>query len=136
MTELDQTIASAFASQGNQQEVNKVYLTLLRTSLFLPISKDKKPDDTEPFRPLFVQSDEHYFMLVFDTLERLKTWAGDQLNDMEFIEIIGKDVIAGINDNVYLCLNYGSEFYKEFSPDEVKRLKMVVSRIEQLKSNN
>lgn len=135
MTELDQTIAAAFASQGNQQEVNKVYLMLLRTTLFLPVSKDKKPEDSEAFRPLFAQSNGHYFMPVFDTLERLKTWAGDQLNNMDYVEIIGKDVIAGINDNVYLCLNYGTEFYKEFSPDEVKRLKMVVTRIEQLKNN-
>lgn len=135
MTELDQVIAVAFASKGKQDDVNKVYLALLRTLLFLPVAKEnapKKPDE-EPFRPLFTKVEDNYFMLVFDTLERLKTWGGEQMNKIDYVEISGKDVIAGINDNVHLCLNYGTEFYKEFSPDEVKRLKMIVSKINQLK---
>lgn len=134
MTELDQAINAAYVSQGKQDDVNKVYLTLLRKLLFLPIRKHKEPDDKEPFRPLFTEVEGQYFMLAFDSLERLKAWAGDQFNQMGYVQITGKETIAGINDNVYLCLNYGTEFYKEFSPEEVKRLKMVVGRIEQLKS--
>jgi len=42
---------------------------------------------------------------------------------MSYVEISGKDVVAGMHESVYLCLNYGTDFYKEFSPDEVKRLK-------------
>ncbi|MHB1948141.1 MAG: SseB family protein [Gammaproteobacteria bacterium] len=133
MTELDQVIAAAYASQGQQEDVNKVYLTLLRNILFLPISKEKEPGDEEPFRPLFAQVDDNYFMLAFDTLERLKTWADDQLDNIDYVEISGAEIIAGVSDSVYLCLNYGTEFYKEFSPDEVKRLKMIVARIEQMK---
>lgn len=135
VTELDQVLANAFASQGKQEDVNKVYLTLLRTQFFLPVRKETSPEDEEPFRPLFAKVDDNYFMLAFDTLERLKVWAGEQYDHINFVEIIGKDLIAGINDTVYLCINYGTEFYKEFSPDEVKKLKLVVSRIEQMKGN-
>lgn len=134
MTELDHMIAKAFASEGKQEDVNKVYLTLLRTSLFLPVQKDGQPTEEEPFKPLFARVEDNYFMLVFDTLERLSAWAGDQFEQVNYVEISGRDVVAGINEQVFLCLNYGAEYYKEFSPDEVRRLKTIVSRIDQLRS--
>lgn len=136
MTELDQVLAAAFASEGKQDDVNKVYLTLLRTELFVPV--EKKPlgntaDDEEPFKPLFAKVDENYFMLAFDSLDRLKAWAGNEMAAIDYVELMGKDLVAGINEQVYLCLNLGAEVYKEFSPDEVKRLKMIVARIDQMR---
>lgn len=137
MTELDQTIAAAFTSEGKQEDVNKVYLTLLRTDFFVPVKKTDPSinhiDEQEPFKPLFAKIDDNYFMLVFDTVERLTTWAGDQLDQIDYVEISGIEVVAGINEGVFLCLNMGTDFYKEFSPDEVKRLKMIASRIAQMK---
>jgi hypothetical protein len=59
MTELDQVIAAAFASEGKQEDVNKVYLTLLRSVLFLPVQKTDyqvpQSEDTDPFKPLFAK---------------------------------------------------------------------------------
>ncbi len=144
MTDLDKVIAQAFASEGKQDDVNKVYLTLLRTVFFLPVQKQETSitaaaiteQEAEPFKPLFAKVEDNYFMLVFDTLERLQTWASDQLDFIDYVEISGRDMVAGINEQVFLCLNYGTEFYKEFSPDEVQRLKMVVSRIHKMKGNN
>jgi hypothetical protein len=139
MTELDQVIATAYASEGKKEDVNKVYLTLLRTSLLVPVKKTDPAinhvDEQESFSPLFAKVEDNYFMLAFDTMERLSAWGGDQMDQFDYVEITGKEVIAGISENVFLCLNLGTESYKEFSPDEVKQLKMVVSRIEQLKKN-
>lgn len=139
MTELDKLIQAAFSSEGKQDDVNKVYLTLLRSMLFVPVVKMTESDgaapgsEEEPFKPLFAKIDDKYFMLAFDGVERLSAWAGDELAKIDYVELIGRDLIAGINDQVYLCLNVGTEFYKEFSPDEVKKLKTVVSRIDQLR---
>jgi hypothetical protein len=133
MTELDQLISAAYVSQGKQEDVNKVYIAVLRSLLFLPVKKDKSPDDEEPFRPLFATVNNQHFMLAFDTIERLTEWAGDQFSEIDYVEISGRDLVAGINENIYLVLNIGSDFYKEFSPDEVKHLKKIVARIDQLK---
>ena len=138
MTELDQVISAAYASEGKQDDVNKVYLTLLRSQLLLPVQKDlvkETPvgEEEEPFKPLFAKVDNDYFMLAFDTLDRLTAWAGDQMDNINYVEISGRDLIAGINDQVFLCLNHGADYYKEFTPDEVKRLKTIVSRIDQMK---
>lgn len=139
MTELDQLISTAFNSEGKQEDVNKVYLTLLRTPLFMPVKKTDPTmnhvEEQEPFLPLFAKINDNYFLLVFDTYDRLTTWAGEEIHNIDYVEILGNEVIAGINEGVHLCLNIGTQFYKEFSPEEVKRLKTIVSRIEQLKSS-
>jgi hypothetical protein len=72
-------------------------------------------------------------MAAFDTLERLMHWAGDGFEQIDYVTLLGRDVIAGINEQVFLCLNIGTEHYKEFSPDEIKRLKTIVMRIDQMK---
>jgi len=134
MTELDHLIAAAFASEGKQEDVNKVYLTLLRSRLVAPVKKEPAQDEEEPFTPLFAKIEEKYFLLAFDTVERLSNWAGDHLGEISYVELLGRDFIAGMSDQVYFCLNLGTDYYKEFSPDEVKRLKMVIARIDQIKS--
>jgi hypothetical protein len=135
LTELDSAIKQAFHTEGDKSAVNQAHLTLLRSILYLPVQKDAQTlDPEEPFTPLFTKVDDQYFMLVFDTLERLQTWAGDQLDAMAYVELAGTDIIAGLNKNVYLGLNLGCEYYKEFSPDEVNYLKQIVARLNQLKT--
>lgn len=133
MTELDQKIADAFKSEGKQDDINQVYLTFLRSILFIPVQKQKAVMDDEPFRPLFAKIDDNYFLIAFDTAERLTIWAGQELTKIAYVELSGRDMIAGMNENVYLSLNVGTELYKEFNPDEVKRIKTIVSKIDQLK---
>jgi hypothetical protein len=138
MTELDQVLEAAFKSEGARDDVNKVYLTLLRSSLFIPVEKQglhvvDPENEEEQFKPLFALMDDKYFMLAFDTVDRLKGWAGDQMDMIAYVELIGRDLIAGISEQVYLCLNIGTDFYKEFSPDEVVQVKKIVARIDQMK---
>jgi hypothetical protein len=133
MTELDQKISGAYLSEGKQEDVNQVYLTLLRTMLYVPVQKEKAVMDDEPFRPLFANIDGNYFLIAFDTADRLMAWAQNEINKLSYVELSGRDMIAGIKENVYLALNVGTDFYKEFAPDELKRIKMIISKIDQLK---
>ena|SRR5579872_14368 len=135
MTELDQAISKAYQSQGKQEDVNQVYLLLLKSPIFLPIKKEtvKKAKDDEPFHPLYAVIEGKYFMLAFDTLDRLTNWGRDQMAHIDYVEITGRDLIAGINENVFLVLNVETGFYKEFPPEEVMHLKKIVSKIDQLK---
>jgi hypothetical protein len=133
MLELDLLVAAAFNSQGQTAEVNKVYLTLLRSLLFIPVQKEESPPPgAEPFSPLFAKVDGNYFILAFDTFNRLTAWASDQWDNMGYVKLSGRDLIVGMNEQVYLCLNLGTDYYKEFSPDEIQRLKMLAARIDQL----
>jgi hypothetical protein len=136
MTELDQIITKAYQNEGKKEDVNKVYLTFLQTLLYVPVKKDLDPTLTdEPFAPLFTKIENQTYMLVFDTVNRLKNWANDAIDQMNYVELSGHDVIFGIHPEVYLCLNVGTQFYKEFSPDEVFHLKKIVAKIQTLKNN-
>lgn len=133
MSELDQLVEEAIASEGEQADSNKFYTVFFRSILFMPAYK--QDDEDEPFRPLFFQDDEKYFMSVFDSLDRLSTWGADEYQDVEYVEIDGRDLIRCIGDEqVYLCLNPGTDFYKEFSPEEIQRLKLMLIKIDKLKS--
>ncbi len=134
ITQLDQVIAAAYASKGKQEDINRVYLALLQSQLVIPVKKEIGSDEKEPFVPLFAKIEDQYFLLAFDTLDRLQTWAGDHVDNMGYVEVSGRDWVMGANEQVHLCLNLGTDHYKEFSPDEVKRLKMVLARIDQFKS--
>jgi len=135
-TRLDELIAKAYQSSGAQDDVNKVYLALLQEVLFVPVEKavlGSARDPEEPFKPLFAKVNDNFYMLAFDRLERLEVWAGEQMDSMDYVEIQGRDVIAGLGEQAFLGLNVGCELYKEFTADEVKRLKTVVARIDQLR---
>ncbi|HSW68705.1 MAG TPA: SseB family protein [Gammaproteobacteria bacterium] len=136
MTELDQAISKAYASQGSQEDVNKVYLILLQSSIFLPIKKaGSSAENAEPFQPLYTVIEGNYFILAFDQRDRLFHWGQDQLEHMDYVEMKGRDLIIGINpEKVFLVINFGTEFAKEFSPEEIRHLKKIVSRLDQLKN--
>jgi len=135
MTELEQAISAAFESGGQQTLVNQVHRLFLQATLFLPIDKNHTATDDEPFRPLFAEYEQRIFMLVFTSLELLTTWAGEQFPEMACIEISGRELVAGVGEEVYLVLNAGDKLNKEFSPDEIKHLKKVVARIDELKKS-
>lgn len=135
MTELDQILAAAFASEGGSKEANQFYLTFLQTRLFIPVKKEQPTNTEEPFTPLATLVADKIFILAFDTLARLKNWAGKELTKMRYVELSGRDLINGMNDQVYLALNVGEPLHKEFAPDEVKHLQKIIARIEQLKQN-
>ena len=142
MTTLDTLIQAAYQSEGATADVNKVYVELLKTTLYVPIEKgsakspDSSDEDEAPFIPLFVEDDEKVFIAAFDNLNKLMGWAGDHYADMDYITMVGRDVIAGMSDEIYLAFNPTTEFYKEFSPEEILRLKTMVQKIMQWRQSD
>ena len=133
LTALDQAIEKAFKSEGKKEDVSQVYLTFLRTTLFVPVKKSHIPTAEEPFLPLVARVHDNLFMLVFDEVEKIKNWAGEKLEEMNYVEMTGDDLLDGINQGVYLSLNVGAPFHKEFPPEEIDQLKMLLFKVRQLK---
>lgn len=130
-TELDTLIEAAFNSEGATADVNKVYLTLLKTELWVPVElHPNAPNDAEAYTPLFSVEDDFIFMAAFDCVEKFQLWAGEEFSNIDYVTLKGRDVIAGIGDKVFLALNPGYLYYKEFSPEEIQRLKMIVNKID------
>lgn len=133
MTELEQAMAAALTGNGQTSAVNRFHRLFLQSIFFLPVDQNHEPSEEEPFHPLFIEHEKNIFILIFDSEERVKTWVGDMDEKISCIKISGRDLMTNIGESVYLILNAGATIYKEFSPDEIKYLKKVVARIEQLK---
>lgn len=134
MSELDKLVESAMASEGAEADSNKFYTVFFRSTLFMPAYQQDDAD--EPFSPMFLQDGDKYFISVFDSLARLTTWLADESQDVDYVEIDGSDLIRCIgSEEVYLCLNPSTDFYKEFSPEEIQRLKLMLLKIDKLKSS-
>jgi len=127
-TELDELLTKAIDSQGDTVAVNPFYAAFLRTPLYMPTNKNWQPTEQKPFQPLMAEVNGKIFLLVFDTLSRLQVWAGDDQEYINHVEILGRDLIDALGNEVYLGLNYATSYYKEFAPDEITRLKTVVAK--------
>lgn len=125
MTPLEKAIAAAYQSQGKQEDVVKVHTLMLRTRFLLPIQKNSPEDNPQA---LFYSEKGQNFVPVFDDIETYTRWAGDSIDSMTFIEIAGYDLVKGLSDDAFLCVNIGGACYKEFAPDEVARLKSIVKK--------
>lgn len=151
MTELDDIFEKAYQLQEDAAITSKAYVTLFRTELFVPthkvdpVTNEALPEkmihakdldlvtgqDVQPL-PLFIEHENSYFMLAFDTIPRLHTWAGEHIHDINVMCITGRELIMSLLDNVHLCVNFQTEYYKEFPPEEIKQMKKMIERIKQM----
>ena len=61
-------------------------------------------------------------------MKRLKNWAGEHFAEMDYTTLSGHQLIFGIGEQVRLCLNVGTDFYKQFSQDEIQHLKRIIAK--------
>ena len=132
-TLLDEAIASAYTQGGEREAANRVWLALLKTPLYLAVDALAPRDPNISFQPLIAMVGEYCFLAAFDSEARFLAWAGEHAKDIQHVQLSGRDLLAGIGDNVFLALNPGTPFYKEISPDEMKHLKKIIARVDQLK---
>jgi hypothetical protein len=131
---LDNLLKNAYETAGSTETVNKFYVTLFRTNLFMPVTIDAENNNSEePFTPLYIKQDEYFFVPVFDSLERLQSWAGETQKKFDHVAITGEALLRGLGSKAYLCLNIGTPFYKEFSPEEITRLKLTIAKMDKLR---
>lgn len=126
-TELDKALAHV---QDNPDEVHVFYNTFLNSVLYLPThdAPEGQEDDQKQLRPIFSQSGDTLFLMLFDSLERLKGWAQ---KDMGYVGLQGHAILDMMDPRFHWFLNYGSAYGHEFGSDEIKWLKSAVQQATQ-----
>jgi len=108
MTELDEALQIAI---NNPAQANFFFDTFLNTQIFVPALRDKQQEGTwklimaqERFFPLYLRQGEKKAVPVFDSFEKLKTFAGEKKFDYLilpahlFLRVIAADVMILLND--------------------------------------
>ncbi|MFT4059023.1 MAG: SseB family protein [Legionella sp.] len=123
MNALDQAIKEAFKTAGNTKEANKAYIEFIKANFIIPIERTSA--EKEP-QVLFLQEQNEIFLPVFTKMSYLDAWAGQITQEINILKLSGVDLIKGIGENVTVCLNIGSDTYKEFNASEIARMRSLV----------
>lgn len=129
MTKLDQILAAS-REDRNMQPV--FYDLFLNSLFFVPTIEEAEktdPEQTDPEAadkgalPLLIEAEGNSFLMLFDTIKRLNDWATE---DAKYVALPGHAITEMSLPNLHWALNYGTEYQKQFEPDEIEWLKDVV----------
>lgn len=126
MNALNLAVKEALVSAGNSKEANKAYLEFIKANFIIPVEQNS--DTAEPI-VLFLQDKDHFFLPVFTGSECLNAWASEISHSINILKLSGVDLLKGIGEQVTVCLNIGSETYKEFNPSEIARMRSMVLKL-------
>ncbi|MCE0722410.1 MULTISPECIES: SseB family protein [Legionella] len=126
MNTLNLAIKEALDANGNTKEANKAYLEFIKANFIIPVEQNSADDQP---KVLFLQEQEHIFLPVFTDMHYLDAWAGDIAQKIQILKLSGVDLLKGLGENVTVCLNIGSEIYKEFNPSETARMRSMVLKL-------
>ncbi len=122
MTKIDQAL------QACRQDVSAqpVFYDLFLNSLFfIPTVADKNQSESEDqgATPLLVEAEGNEYLMLFDTIKRLTDWAED---GAKYVAVPGHAITEMSLPNLYWAMNYGTEYQKQFEPEEIAWLKDIV----------
>ena len=81
--------------------------------------------ETEKAMPLIMESDGSDFMMLFDHEDRVTDWAEA---GVQCITLPGYAVVAMVTEELHLAMNVGTDYSRQFVPEELKWLKQVVDQ--------
>jgi hypothetical protein len=126
MNNLELAIKEALDSGGNNKEANKAYLEFIKANFIIPIDKNSAMDQPEV---LFLEENGELFLPVFTNMLYFDNWAKEISHAIQLLKLSGVDLLKGLGEQVTVCLNIGSEIYKEFNSAELARMKSMVLKL-------
>lgn len=131
MTELDHALETLRQDMDNAKGQSTFYDLFLNAVFFVP-TLDEQPRDGESealqegqVLPLVIESEGNDYLMLFDTAERLKAWTHAEA---KWVEVPGYVLAATTMPPLHWAMNVGTEYSKQFLPDEIAWLREVVER--------
>ena len=119
MTELDKALEKYIQDENEQAQY---YDLVLNTDFYIPITEalDSPLEEQENVTPLIVETDGKPYLMLFDSEERLFSWARQEIH---YVVIAGFGVAELSTPGLHWAINVGGQFAKELVPDEIGWLK-------------
>jgi len=131
LTELDEALQALRLNMDDAKGQSKFYDLFLNASFFVPTLDDNEfKGSTDGLQegqvlPLVIESEGNDYLMLFDTKERMQAWAEA---DVQWVDVPGHVLAATTMPPLHWALNVGTEYSKQFLPDEIAWLKEVVER--------
>jgi len=129
MTELDQALADFIE---DEQKQGAFYDLVLNTKFYVPVyaedeenvgQKEIQKDDS--IEPMILESEGNHYLMMFESEERLSEWAKEQVN---YVVLPGFVIVQMTPEKLYWAMNMGTDYQKQFVPEEIAWLKDVVQQ--------
>lgn len=130
---LDQALLALREGMDDAASQSKFYDLFLNTTFCVPIlDKSELSGDVTleegQVLPLIIESDGNDYLMIFDSEERLKSWAGE---NTAWVPVPGHMLATTTMPPLHMAMNVGTEYSKQFLPDEIAWLREVVERCNQ-----
>ena len=130
MTELDQALEALRASPDDHKAQSGFYDLFLNTVFFVPtieemVSTDDKSTKEKTEVPLIIVADDIDYLVFFDQQQRLDDWAEEEVPSFK---LPGHVLAEMTTAELHWAMNIGTDYNKQFAPDEIAWLKDVVER--------
>ena len=132
MTELDQALKTLRADPDDHKAQSGFYDLFLNSSFFIPTvdemidTEDKKGKEKVEV-PLVIVDDGIDYLVFFDQQQRLDDWA-EKEEGVPSLRLPGHVLVEMTTAELHWAMNIGTDYNKQFAPDEIAWLKDVVER--------
>ena len=139
MNTLDDALVKLRQNMQDPRRQSAFYDLFLNSTFFVPILDDRSPADAEDAAdgarevlPMITEAGGKDYLMLFDTVERMKEWAAKDMKDpdedVRYVEVAGHLLALTTTAPLHWALNAGSDFSKEFVPEEIDWLREAVQR--------
>lgn len=132
MTDLDKALELYIEDEKNQAPY---YDLILNSDFYIPVHGEEGEKgeqeivDQESIVPLVLSADDEDYLLLFENKERLVAWADESVCYV----IVAGDAIAQMTPpQLNWALNVGTEYQKQFVPDEISWLKEIIKQVAEM----
>lgn len=109
------------------------YDLFLNSLFFIPVIVEEDKEADEGALPLLVEAEGNSYLMLFDTVKRLTEWATE---DAKYVTLPGHAITEMSIPNLHWAMNYGTEYQRQFEPEEITWLKDVVRQAKEDEAEN
>lgn len=120
MTKIDQALS---ACRQDPKAQPLFYDLFLNSLFFIPTIEDANASEDGGATPLLVEAEGKEYLMLFDTTQRLVEWADEGI---KYVALPGHMIAEISLPHLYWAMNYGTEYQRQFEPEETAWLKDVV----------
>ncbi|MCD6525597.1 MAG: SseB family protein [Desulfuromonas sp.] len=132
MTELDKALDLYMQDEKDQAPY---YDLVLNSKFYIPVhdqgaavgQQDLK--DNDDIVPLILEADDAEYLMLFESEERLVAWANEEVS---YVVVAGDVIVQMTPPQLHWALNMGTDYQKQFVPDEINWLKEIIKQYAEL----
>lgn len=134
MTPLDKALKALHDDPENAENQHHFYSLFLQTSFYVPtfdaergdmVKGEGEAENPDKALPLIMEADGNDYLMMFDHEDRVVAWAEE---GVKCITLPGYVAVSMATEGLHLAMNVGTDYAKQFVPEEIAWLRQVVEK--------